>query len=181
MRTIGFYIVTLMIILQSCTEDDIVDGPTFPLEMAFVNPNGKDFFDNQFDYQIDSVAIQNLETYDIGDSGFGVFRIDVVDNLNYIDFGFFYNFESVYIFGNGDLDTMKVTGRNGKEVFGPDFFELDYYEFYYNGELQVIWDLANNKKIYIPENYREEPITLENQYRVIHYKSEKSMLDKGFK
>jgi hypothetical protein len=176
------WLFVIILTLQfSCKEEGEVDPDFFNLETAFVDQEGKDLFDNQLGYEIDSVTMQHLETYDVGEKGAGIFRKERVDSLNYIDLDGFYVFEIVYIFGNGDLDTMKVTGRNGKEIFGPDFLELDYYEFYYNGELQVIWDLANNKKIFIPENNREEPITLENQDRVIHYKSEKSMLDKGFK
>ena len=80
-------------------------------------------------------------------------------------------------FGNGDVDTLRMIGD------ANDVYESTEVDFFYNGVLQVSWDLENQVATYHYDSGRQERLPRKSVIgnRLLLLKDSASMADIGFK
>jgi hypothetical protein len=79
-------------------------------------------------------------------------------------------------FGNGDIDTLRMIGD------ANDVYESTEVDFFYNGVLQVSWDVEKQVATYHYDSGRQERLPMESviDNRLLLLKDSASMADIGF-
>ena len=147
-----FFMLISTCFLTFCAREEI-DADVPSIYISWKTDMDSCLFSENSPYEPFSIVFKDM-TGDWGETGvFDTFKIRsntfILPNITPIN--------SEIDFGNGDLDTLEIRGDAGNSAKTVYYLSSEI-DFFYNGELQVSWDLEEGVATYHYDGGRQESI-----------------------
>ena len=169
-----FSIVLTCLISGGC-EEDAGDPPIARVYLGWTLDSGTDLFTERGNvYKPSDILVIELEPFK-GDTT-GISRTHSHGSFLFVRPSGDLPHYTTIDFGNGDVDTLRMIGD------ANDVYESTELDFFYNGVLQVSWDVENQVATYHYDSGRQERLPMESviDNRLLLLKDSASMADIGF-
>jgi hypothetical protein len=136
------------LIYTSCDSQSPGEPPVWVNYYAFVDEEGKDFFDNNPDYSVENLRI-GLSLDMEGNIQIGMLNEGYyykVNGFNVFGTGPFIRQNQYWHFGNGDVDTLR-NSWNPLSVTAENAYNLKSFEHIFNGKVIEKWDFTGSHTV----------------------------------
>lgn len=154
MKTIKLHNISLGLLalfaLCNCTNSE-GEPPAWSNYYILVDENGKDFFDNNSDYELnkllgctqipDRCPISIFAEYDQQSMS------AYFNSSHLLSFSAFTPFPIYLDFGNGDIDTLSWNWSPSNAKNENNYLELKTYSHIYNGKIVEKWEFQNRQEV----------------------------------
>jgi hypothetical protein len=154
-KSISYSIATIVLSSMVSCQEPSIDQNIPRIFIGFQTEAGDDLFLKESNYDPFQVRFKQIDNSNL-DAGIVFDTLNKESNIYLITNGSTPLYSKVD-FGNGDVDTLEMRGNGGNSQRA--FYDLSTkFDFFYNGELQVSWDIEEGVAIYHYDGGRQESI-----------------------